>query len=272
LKAVIVTGDDFGRSRSVNEAIAEAHCYGILTTTSLMVGAEATVDAVARAKRLPRLKVGLHIVLVDGQPVLPPDQIPALVDNDGRFTCTLGHAGVKYFFSPPARRQLEAEIRAQFERFRITGLSLDHVNAHHHLHLHPTVLSAILKVGRAYGIRAIRLPYEPLLPGWNTAISRCVANMGLAPWQRFLRWRLRQAGIASNHFIFGLSHTGAMTEDRLLALLPRLPEGVSELYFHPDHAAGARELQALTSPAVASALHALGIHPTSFTELSAQRG
>ncbi len=266
-----MTGDDFGRSRSVNEAIAKAHCHGILTTTSLMVGAEATVDAVARAKRLPRLKVGLHIVLVDGQPVLPPDQIPALVENDGRFTCALGRAGVNYFFSPSARRQLEAEIQAQFERFRTTGLSLDHVNAHHHLHLHPTVLSAILKVGWAYGIRAIRLPYEPLLPGWNTAISRCVANMGLAPWQRFLRWRLRQAGIASNHFIFGLSHTGAMTEDRLLALLPRLPEGVSELYFHPDHAAGARELQALTSPAVASALHALGIHPTSFTELTARR-
>jgi predicted glycoside hydrolase/deacetylase ChbG (UPF0249 family) len=99
LKEIIVTGDDFGRSRSVNEAITEAHCYGILTTTSLMVGAEATVDAVARAKRLPRLKVGLHIVLVDGQPVLPPDQIPGLVENDGRFTCALGRAGVNYFLA-----------------------------------------------------------------------------------------------------------------------------------------------------------------------------
>ena len=131
-----------------------------------MVGAPEAANAIERAKRLPGLGVGLHIVLVRGRPVLPPAAIPDLVDGDGRFHGDLARAGFRFFFLPRARRQLAAEIRAQFEAFRDSGLTLDHVNAHNHMHLHPTVLGLILKIGAAYGLRAVRLPFEPLgVPG-----------------------------------------------------------------------------------------------------------
>ena len=63
--------------------------------------------------------------------------------------------------SPAARRQAAQEIAAQFEAFRATGLPLDHVNAHRHFHLHPVVAAAIMRIGRRYGMAALRVPVEP---------------------------------------------------------------------------------------------------------------
>src|SRR5258708_6495406 len=161
LRRLIVTADDFGRDLAINEAVEAASRDGILCGASLMVAAPAAADAVARAHRLPGLRVGLHLVLTDGSPVLPPGEVRGLVGPDGRFDDNQIRAGLRYFFVPGVRRQLAAEIRAQFEAFRATGLALDHVNAHQHMHLHPTVARLIVEIGRAYGMRAVRLPAEP---------------------------------------------------------------------------------------------------------------
>jgi hopanoid biosynthesis associated protein HpnK len=166
-RRVIVTADDFGLAIPVNEAVERAHREGVLTTASLMVAEAAVDDAVARARALPGLRVGLHVVVVDGRPVLPPEQIPDLVDEDGMLTNRLASAGFRYFFHPRIRRQLEAEIRAQFEAFRATGLRFDHVNAQCHMHLHPTVFGIIVKVARAYGRPPMRIPWEPFGPSWR---------------------------------------------------------------------------------------------------------
>jgi hopanoid biosynthesis associated protein HpnK len=180
VRKLIVTGDDFGLAVPVNEAIEEAHRCGILTTASLMIGGAAARDAVERAKRLPSLKVGLHLVLVEGRPVLPLGAIPDLVDERGEFCFKPVVAGINYFFRPRVRRQIEAEIRAQFLAFQETGLLLDHVNAHNHMHLHPTVLGLILKVGREFGLRAMRVPYEPVFPSWRASRRGLVSK--LAGW------------------------------------------------------------------------------------------
>ena len=140
---MIVTADDFGAAREVNEAVEKAHRGGILTAASLMVAAPACADAVAKAKSMPSLGVGLHIVLVEGRPILPPDSIPDLVDAGGFFRNDMVRAGVAMFFRPAVRKQLAKEIEAQFEAFRRTGLPLDHVNAHKHFHLHPTIANTI---------------------------------------------------------------------------------------------------------------------------------
>ncbi|MGC2413746.1 MAG: hopanoid biosynthesis-associated protein HpnK, partial [Stellaceae bacterium] len=150
-RRLIVTADDFGRDVAINEAVEAAQRDGILTSASLMVGAPKAADAVARARRMPGLKVGLHLVLIDGRPVLPPAEIPGLVTAGGRFDDNQIRAGLRYFFMPRVRRLLAAEIRAQFEAFRATGLVLDHVNAHQHLHLHPTIARLVVEIGRDYG-------------------------------------------------------------------------------------------------------------------------
>jgi hopanoid biosynthesis associated protein HpnK len=281
VKKIILTGDDFGLSLSVNEAIEQASRDGILSCASLMVGAEAATDAVDRARRLS-LRVGLHLVLVDGLPVLPPETIPNLVDQRGRFSSSLFGAGINFFFWPKARQELESEIRAQFEAFRKTGLTLDHVNAHHHMHIHPAVLNLILRIGRDYGMRAMRLPREPLLPSWRASKNNLLRRAGtwllLAPWVSLLKKKLKAAGVDSNDFVFGMNDSGHMNLDLLLAFITQLPQGVTEIYFHPEicnvdrtgeDPRRKREYEVLIHPGLHQAILASGIQLISFSDLNA---
>jgi hopanoid biosynthesis associated protein HpnK len=247
-----------------------------------MMGAPATADAVARARRLPRLAVGLHVNLVDGNPMLPPDAVPALLDSAGAFDDNMLRAGIRFFFSPVARRQLEAEIRAQFAAFRATGLVLDHVNAHRHMHVHPTVAGLILRVGSDFGMRAMRVPDEP----WRllrraAAPGECIGPPLYAPWIALLRRRLGRAGMALNDRLFGMAWTGAMTEERLLRLVAVLPAGTSEFYCHPAQAQTPRlvrtmprycpveELAALVSVRVRALIEQRAIELVSYGDLVA---
>jgi len=283
VKQLIVCADDFGRDVAVNQAVEEAHRDGILSSASLMVGSPEAADAVARARHLPELRVGLHLVLVDGTPVSPPDDIPGLVGGDGNFMPDPVRAGISYFLRPGIRRQLAAEIRAQFEAFRATGLALDHVNGHKHFHLHPTVARLVIAIGREYGMRAMRLPAEPVEP-----LRRAFPGESYrAPRYDFavaaLRRRLRRAGIAANDHVFGLAWSGAMVEARVLALLPCLPDGVSEIYFHPavERTPGIaaampgyrnpEELAALVSPLIRRRIEELGIDLISYSDLAGER-
>lgn len=267
-RALIFTADDFGLHERVNAAVERAHREGVLDAASLMVAAPAAADAVARARRLPSLRVGLHLVLADGQAMLPRTQIPALVDPEGRFGQNMAMDGVRFFFLPHVRAQLAKEIRAQFEAFAATGLALDHVNTHKHFHLHPTVLSLILSIGREFGLKAVRLPLEAGAP------------LALKPWLALVRARLARAGIAHNDFVVGIAKTGAMDEAVLLDAIANLPaQGVGEIYCHPAEAGEgaitpsmqsyrhADELAALISPRVAKALAAAGVRHGGFTDV-----
>lgn len=216
-----------------------------------MVGAPAAADAIARARRLPGLAVGLHLVLTDGRALLPAERLPDLVDAHGVFRHAMVPSAVGIFFRPRVRAQLAAEIRAQFAAFRDSGLPLDHVNAHKHFHLHPTILGLVLAIGAEFGMRAMRLPAEPGTPAW------------LRPWVALVRRRMDAAGIVHNDHVFGIRRSGAMDEAALLEVLDDLPAGVSEIYLHPavrDHLVPsmaqyrhADELAALLSPRVRAA-------------------
>jgi hopanoid biosynthesis associated protein HpnK len=268
MKRLIISADDFGAAKEVNDAIERAHCDGVLRAASLMVAAPATGDAVARARRLPSLAVGLHVVLVNGRPVLPPERVPDLVDERGAFLTDLTGAGVRFFFRPGIRKQLAAEIRAQFEAFARSGLLLDHADAQSHMHVHPTVFGLIVQIGREYGLRAIRIPREPF-----------GGTRSIAPWLALMRLRARRAGLACNDYAVGVNDAGAMNETRVLQLLERLPHGTTEMFFHPATGpfAGADkgtegyqwagELAALMSPAVRTAIARGGYESITYGEL-----
>ncbi|MDB5644792.1 hopanoid biosynthesis-associated protein HpnK, partial [Methylobacterium sp.] len=160
MKRLVVTADDFGLSLEVNEAVEQAHREGILTAASLMVSGPAAADALARARRLPSLRVGLHLVMVEAWPTLPPADLPDLVGADGLIRSDMGRLGLDLALKASARRQLAAEIEAQFEAYRATGLALDHVNAHKHFHVHPLIAGLVLAAGLRHGMRAIRVPRE----------------------------------------------------------------------------------------------------------------
>lgn len=280
-KFLIVTADDFGLHGAVNDAVEQAHTAGILTAASLMVGAPAADDAARRARRLPGLRVGLHVVLADGSATLAPHLIPALADAAGRMDGRMFVRGLRFFALPGVRRQLEAEIRAQFAAFARTGLRLDHVNAHKHFHLHPSLLGMVLRVGREYGVPAVRVPAEPLwfanaCGGWPAGASAAL----LRPWAALMKLRLRAAGILHNDHIFGIAASGAMDETKLLRVLARLPPGVTEIYLHPATESGsaiapsmkhyrhADELAALLSPRVRAAAGAAGIRLGGFSDVA----
>lgn len=274
MKRVIVTADDFGLSPEVNEAVRLASRDGVLTSASLMVGAPAAAEAAALARTLPGLKVGLHLTLAEGRPVLPAREVPDLVDGSGRFRPGLVGHGARIFFSPRARRQAVAECRAQVEAFTKTGLELDHLNGHNHFHIHPVILDAVLAIAASTRIPAVRVPYQPLNsmpPG--AALTAAI----MAPWVARTRSRLRRAGIAVNDCLFGLFETGAMVESAWLRLIPLLPEGTTEIYCHPATATvgilketmpeyrHAEELAALRSPRVRAALEQAGARLTTFS-------
>jgi len=248
-----------------------------------MVGGPAAADAIARARRLPGLNVGLHLVLVDGSPVLPPDDVAGLVGGDGALDRNLVRAGFRFFFVPRVRRQLRKEIRAQFEAFRATSLKLDHVDAHQHMQLHPTVARLLIEIGREYGVTAMRVPAEPAGTLRAAFPGEAYPPPLYGPWAERLRRRVRRAGLAAADHVFGIAWSGQMTEERVLRLLPHLPAGTSELYFHPAARPSARleaampgyrhgdELAALTSPAVTQAIARLGIRPVGYPDLARQR-
>ncbi len=241
-----------------------------------MVSGAAATDALDRARRLPRLRVGLHVVLVEGRPTLPPSAVPDLIDASGHFRTDMAAAAANMFFRPKVRRQLEAEIAAQFDAFRATGLTLDHVNTHKHFHLHPTIASAILRVGKAHGLRAMRVPLEP-----NDVLrkadpqARLPSAFATAPWAMLARARLRAAGMRVPDCVFGLAWSGEMTASRVLGLIENLPDGLSEIYLHPatgpypGSAPGycyADELAALVAPRVVAAFRNAGIAKGGFAD------
>ena len=233
MRRIVVSADDFGLSEAVNEGIERAHRDGILQAASLMVAGAAAADAVRRARAMPELRVGLHLVVIEGPAVLAPAIIPDLIDAHGQFPSDQLRLGLKYFLRPGVRRQLAAEIRAQFAAFAATGLPLDHANAHKHMHLHPTVGRMLIEIGQQFGLRAVRIPAEP-----PNVMAACGEPPGLGAralyrWTKLLRQQAHRAGMATNDHLFGIAWSGQMTTERLLRLAEHLPDGSSEIYFHP---------------------------------------
>jgi chitin disaccharide deacetylase len=233
MQRVIFSADDFGLTLAVNEAVERAHREGILDQASLMVAGPEAADAVRRARAMPSLRVGLHLVVIEGPAVSSPSEIPDLVDETGQFPADQARLGCRYFFRPRVRRQLAREIRAQFAAFAATGLTLDHANAHKHMHLHPTVGRLMIGIGRTFGLRAIRVPSEPPATLARIGTRASLGDRALYEWTRLLRRQARAAGMITNDHCFGIAWSGHMTRDRVSRLLANLDDGVSELYFHP---------------------------------------
>jgi len=260
----VITADDFGLAREVNEAVEVAHRQGVLSAASLMVAGPAAADAVAVARRNPGLRTGLHLVLVDGAPMSAPELIPGLLDARGSMRAGMARLGIALALRPKLRRQMRREIAAQFRAYQRTGLPLDHVNAHKHFHLHPIVAQQVLSVGRHFGVSALRVPREPHM-------------RGLAPWIALLQMRAHRAGLVTPDAVFGLRWSGQMTADRLAEVLRGLPSGIVEIYTHPatadtfaGHAPGYRyreELAALCNPDVTAALRQSGRFPGGYADI-----
>ena len=276
MRRIIFTADDFGMSTSINAAVLSAHREGVLTHASLMVTGEAFEEAIQMAWENPSLMVGLHLSLVKARAVLPPSEIPDLVDAVGNFSDNPTRAGMPYFFRRRAREQIRRELRAQCEKFVVSGLRPSHIDGHCHFHMHPTVWPIAVELAREFGFKRIRLPREPLSRAFLRDGVRRRKKLGFGVLFSLLSSRaLRHLGRGHNGLptvakrVFGVMHTGAMNEKQLCVLLEQLRHrrgGVFEIYLHPDtrvwkeNLNGPTELEALLSARVKKILSEEGFH------------
>lgn len=270
-RRLIVNADDFGRSREINSAIIRAHREGILTTTSLMVNEAAADEAIELARANPRLGVGLHVALVCGKSALGAGGIPDLVDAEGNFSNNAVSAGCQFFFRESLRAEIEAETGAQFEKFRATGLPLDHVNGHLNIHLHPTVFAILMANAERWGIRHLRLTCDPFWLNARLASGQWLYRISHAMIYRWLSARARGVlsarKIRHTEAVFGLLQNARVDERFIESLLPQLPAGDSELYSHPSLHEFKHELEALISPRVKSLVDGQGIRLIRYQDL-----
>ena len=270
-RRLIVNADDFGLSHSVNEAVLRAHRDGILTSASLMVNEPGLDEAVKLTKENPRLGVGLHLTLLMGHSALSPKEIPGLVNERGEFSNRPATTGMNYFFKRGLRDQLRAEIHAQFKRFRATGLKLDHVNGHLHMHLHPVVFSILMEDCGQLGISHLRLTRDCFARSRRMARGQWfyrASHAGIYEWlSNRARKPLREHGIRHAQITFGLLQNARVDEEYVMKLLPELPDGDSELYSHPSLDNFKHEFDALVSPRVKDLVKQLDIELIRYQDL-----
>lgn len=287
-RRLIVSADDFGMSPGVNAAVIRAHREGILTQTSLLVNGRAAAEAVRLAKENPGLAVGLHLALVQAYPVSAPREVPLLMGRDGVMRTNPVWAGIRYFFTPGGREQVRREIEAQLARFHDTGLPLSHVDGHLTVHMHPLAVQILVELAERYRIRAVRLPNESLREALRFDRRHLLRKSfeatvfrGLGRWARP---RFDAARIRYADRVVGMHQTGHVTEEYLLAFLPTVGPGLTEIYCHagcsddesrrwrPADYDPEGELAALLSPRVRGAIERFGIELTNFEkEAKAER-
>jgi hopanoid biosynthesis associated protein HpnK len=283
-KSVIFTADDFGLSDALNGAVLLAHRQGLLRSASLMAAGPRIQAALSLARDLPGLCLGVHLTLIQGQPVLPPQEIPHLVTPGGGFALNPVATGWRYFYRSGLLPEIRRELAAQIETVLGAGLPLWHLNGHLNLHLHPRIFPVVVDLARDYGIPAVRLARED----WRTTLALAPDR----PWPKIAQGIIftllcrraarlaRAAGLICNDHLFGLLNDGRLTEDYLVGLVPRLKPGVTEIYCHPalypdlelkrwgPHYRRREELEALLSPRLKESLGQAGVTVTDFRELS----
>jgi chitin disaccharide deacetylase len=280
VKTLIVNADDFGLSREVNAAVVKAHREGILTSASLMVAEAHRDEAIRLARENPELDVGLHAVVCRGRSVLPPAEIAPAVDALGRFPDNAVLTGLRWYFDRHLRAKLEAELKAQVEKHLELLGYLNHIDGHLNFHVHPVVADILLGLAVEYKVPCVRMPRERVLTTLRLRRDHAARKAIEAAIFRALSGRtrrlMRKRGLRSTDSLFGLHQSGHLDEDYVVAIIDRLREGTTELYFHPamdigdtpPSASAQVEVEVLTSPRVRDALVARGVRLANFAELA----
>ena len=239
MSRLIVNADDFGLTSGVNRAIVELHHSGVLTSTTLMAKAAATSQAIEMARAAPALGVGCHIVLVDGDPVLPAHEIPTLIDQmTGRFPVSLPVFLARLFTGRIRSAEIEAEVAAQIALLQSSGVRPTHVDTHKHTHMFPPVLRPVLRAARAFGIRAVRNPFEP---EWavratpRASFVRAAEVFALRRFGPFFQRLIARERFSTTDGTIAVAGTGVLDSQMVHSLLSELPEGTWELVTHPGY-------------------------------------
>jgi len=291
MRRLIINADDFGLTEGVNRAILEGHRDGVITSTTLMANGNRFASAVRSAQSAPELSIGCHVVLVDGEPLLPKGQVRSLLAGSN------GTARLRQGFLELARdnfhdriqnSEVEAEAAAQIKKLQSVGIDVSHVDTHKHTHMLPSLCGAVLRAARACGVKAVRNPFVPLKP---LAFAHLVRRPKL--WTRYtevkvlrhyedqFRDMVAKEGMVTTAGTFGVLVTGALDENLFEAIIGSIPEGTWEFVCHPGYndtelasirtrlrASREKELAVLTSARAHELLKKHGIELISYHQLT----
>lgn len=239
MKQLIINADDFGLTPGINRAIVEMHAASVLTSATLMASSQAFEQAVSGAKIHPNLGIGCHVVLVDGSPILPPDQVPSLVDPaTGQFRSTLGSFVRDLYLGRIREKEIEAEAQAQIHRLQQHGIAVTHVDTHKHTHMFPQTLRPVVRAALGRRVKAVRNPFEPSWSLSATPKAPLIRRMEvrlLRSLRKYFLSCVREAGLATTDGAIGVLATGTLDSQTVHSLLRKIPEGVWELVCHPGY-------------------------------------
>ena len=280
LKNLIVNADDFGRHELINRAVEKALNNGCLRSATIMAGGIAFDDAVEVAKKNPALGVGIHFTLANGFPVLPPSEIPTLVDENGIFFENYVVFLKKYLQGKISGDEIKSELAAQLEKVQNAGINLTHFDSHQHLHHIPGIIEICLDLAESAKITAMRVSETKIFDGELDSIGKFIGRPGLSSLAKFAAHKAHKKNFKTPDHFTGIVAGEAVDENFLSKLLENLQEGTTEIMLHPgtdnkilqnycdwEHDFEG-ELAAVTSPKILKMLEEKNISAINFSRLA----
>jgi len=287
VKRLIINADDFGFTSGVNRAIVEAHTRGVVTSSTLMAQGRAFAEAVELTRAVPKLSIGCHVVLIDGEPVVEEGTIPTLT-QDGRFRDGLKGFATRALTGRLDAGEIEAEASAQIRKIQSAGIFVSHVDTHKHTHLFLPILRPLLRAAAACGVKAVRNPYGPKFPLRSGQLlarpalwTRFAEVKVLGRFARKFREAVDREGFTTTDGTLGIEVTGTLDETLFRAIAESVPDGTWEFVCHPGYndadlqraktrlrESREMELRVLTLPAAREVLAKAGVELTSYRGLA----
>jgi chitin disaccharide deacetylase len=274
MRWLIVTADELGLSSKRNQGIVDAHTKGIVTSASMLAYGPAFREAVKIAKALPKLDIGLHLNLSEGEPLVLGHK--TLVNKEGVFWGRQ-EARNRAREGKFDLREVEREAEAQIETLKTAGIKISNLSSVDHLHIRGNLAMSLALACKKHGIRCFRCPADKIRPP-----SLQLDADRLAAVQEYHQSALNAVGtyaqqrMRSTENFGGAAITGHVTPDLLLETMRSLPVGLTELMVHPGLKAAASgfegpdrelEVKALTDPRLKKVFEEVGIGLTNFAKL-----
>jgi predicted glycoside hydrolase/deacetylase ChbG (UPF0249 family) len=246
---LIINAYDLGLTPGCNAGIVQALTTGIVSDTTIMINTDHAQAAVALLKESGISQAGLHLNLTFGVPVSPLEEVPSLVDDNGRF-----HRKIAQSVKLLNPQEVELELRAQIAKFLSTGLRLTHLDSHHHAHSYPELLDIVVSLARQL----------------NTPLRQTSAAV---------KQKIISAGVTTaDNFSLGFYEQGA-TRENLQQIILSHGDGVLEIMCHPAqgekliyeisnyNSCREKELAILTTPEMKDFLRTNAVELISFADL-----
>ena len=249
---LLTHADDCGLTSGMTRAILDCARSGALLGASVMAGgacadeaARALESAIAGRHGLP--VVGVHLNLLEGRCLLPPERLPLLARPDGFFRHSLGSLclALSVPFSRSKQALLDeiaeessaqaARIQAAVPRARL------YLDGHLHVHILPALRPVLFSLLESFPIDYVRVPAEPRYALPVPPRLRVVGTIRrelLRLWSRGLSAALGKRGVRTPDCFIGAFCSGSMTLPRLTAGLEHArrilaDDALVEVMFHP---------------------------------------